>query len=121
MKLPQQCYQTLQTYVDLSRFNFLVEPSAGKGAFYRLLPPSQRIGMDLEPKCEGLLTQDYFQFKFDLSKKYLIIGNPPFGKNASLAIQFFNHWPIMPRSLRLLSHEVSNELVFKINSIFLFI
>ncbi len=33
---------------------FFLEPSAGKGAFYKLMPEQRRIGIDLEPKCDGV-------------------------------------------------------------------
>jgi hypothetical protein len=33
---------------------------------------------------------DYFDYEPDSNLKYLIIGNPPFGKCCSLAIYFFN-------------------------------
>ena len=39
---------------------FFIEPSAGTGAFYNLLPPQRRLGMDIEPKCEGVIAQDFF-------------------------------------------------------------
>ncbi len=29
---------------------FFLEPSAGKGAFYKLMPEHKYIGMDIEPK-----------------------------------------------------------------------
>ena len=38
---------------------FFLEPSAGKGAFYNLMPEHRRIGMDLEPKCAGVKLQDF--------------------------------------------------------------
>ena len=81
---------------------FFVEPSAGTGAFYNLLPPQRRLGMDIEPKCEGVIAQDFFKvtgFPMPLSvsatdvatTETAIIGNPPFGKRGKLAIAFFNH------------------------------
>ena len=81
---------------------FFVEPSAGTGAFYNLLPPQRRLGMDIEPKCEGVIAQDFLKvtgFPMPLSisatdvatTETAIIGNPPFGKRGKLAIAFFNH------------------------------
>ena len=40
---------------------FFLEPSAGKGAFYNLMPEHRRIGMDLEPKCDGVKLQDFLK------------------------------------------------------------
>ena len=72
---------------------FFVEPCAGTGAFYKLLPSGKRLGIDLAPKYEGVRLQDFFQVnKFPSPPKdTVIIGNPPFGKRGRLAINFFNH------------------------------
>ena len=85
--------------VRLEDYDVIVEPSAGSGAFFVHLPPAKRVGVDLEPACEGVIEQDYFKF-VDIAaackmfpvegKTYLVVGNPPFGKNSSLARKFFN-------------------------------
>ena len=72
---------------------FFIEPAAGTGAFYKLLPQQRRLGIDLVPKCDGVKPQDFFKvtnLPF-ASKDTAIIGNPPFGKRGKLAIAFFNH------------------------------
>ena len=72
---------------------FFVEPAAGTGAFYELLPRQRRLGIDLLPKCNDVKFQDFFQVnKFpSVPQDTAIIGNPPFGKRGKLAIAFFNH------------------------------
>ena len=37
-----------------------VEPSAGAGAFFHRLPPDRRLGLDLEPRDDAVLSQDFF-------------------------------------------------------------
>ena len=72
---------------------FFLEPSAGKGAFYSLMPEHRRIGMDLEPKCDGVKLQDFLKIvkiEFE-SHNTMVVGNPPFGKRGNLAVAFFNH------------------------------
>ena len=72
---------------------FFVEPAAGTGAFYKLLPSKRRFGIDLVPKCKDVKSQDFFkvnEFRSTPSNT-VIIGNPPFGKRGKLAIAFFNH------------------------------
>lgn len=72
---------------------FFIEPAAGTGAFYELLPSRRRLGIDLVPKCDHVQSQDFFEV-IDLQsapKNTAIIGNPPFGKRGKLAIDFFNH------------------------------
>ena len=72
---------------------FFVEPAAGTGAFYKLLPSQKRFGIDLVPKCDEVKRQDFFNVTDFPSAPTdtAIIGNPPFGKRGKLAIAFFNH------------------------------
>ena len=72
---------------------FFVEPAAGNGVFYKLLPQQRRLGIDLVPKCDDVKPQDFFELT-DLRsepRETAVIGNPPFGKRGKLAIDFFNH------------------------------
>jgi hypothetical protein len=55
-----------------------------------LLDTSRRIGLDLEPKAQGIVRTDFFDWVAPVGKKIITIGNPPFGKNAALAVKFFN-------------------------------
>lgn len=76
---------------------YFVEPSAGTGTFYHLLPPDSRLGLDVNPKCEGIKSQDFFTLT-GLSNdrnQTVIIGNPPFGKRGKMAIAFFNHAAVL--------------------------
>lgn len=72
---------------------FFVEPSAGTGAFYKLLPNERRLGIDVNPKCQDVRTQDFFTLKNLLHspENTTVIGNPPFGKRGKMAVAFFNH------------------------------
>jgi hypothetical protein len=76
--------------VDLDSYDHLLEPSAGTGSFYKLLDNKKRIGLDLEPKAAGVVKTDFFDWMPPVGKKIITIGNPPFGKNAGLAVKFFN-------------------------------
>lgn len=74
---------------------FYVEPTAGLGAFYDLLPPDRRFGGDLVPTKEsidkGIIQQDALQLpKTDLiprDRKLHWVGNLPFGVRNSLNIR----------------------------------
>lgn len=72
---------------------FFVEPAAGTGAFYKLLPQQRRFGIDLLPKCHDVERKNFFAVtNFPVvPKDTAVIGNPPFGKRGKLAIAFFNH------------------------------
>ena len=67
-----------------------IEPSAGTGSFLRLLPPGT-VGYDLDPKGPGIIKRDFFEVTFNPDERIVVIGNPPFGKNADKAAGFFNH------------------------------
>ena len=68
-----------------------IEPSAGTGAFLRQLPPEfTKIGLDIDPKCDDIIKQDYLTWQAPtVAKKGIIVfGNPPFGRQSSLAKAF---------------------------------
>jgi hypothetical protein len=67
-----------------------IEPSAGDGSFYNVLPIYQRVGVDIEPKCEGVEKQDFLLWK-PKTENNICIGNPPFGLRGHLALKFINH------------------------------
>lgn len=93
-------------YFDWSLFQ-MVEPSAGTGSFYRLLPNGS-LAYDVEPKHPGIREADFLKIFIPGNRKVAIIGNPPFGKIASMAVRFFNHAApqseviafILPRTFR---------------------
>ena len=86
----QQFLATISNAVDLGQYDHLLEPSAGTGSFYNLLDTKRRIGLDLEPKAKGVVKTNFFDWVPPADKKIITIGNPPFGKNAGLAVKFFN-------------------------------
>ena len=51
---------------------------------------TKKIGLDIEPKEKYIIKINFFDYKPEEDKKYLVIGNPPFGKVSSLAVKFFN-------------------------------
>ncbi len=77
--------------VNLSEYTF-IEPSAGQGAFYNLLPKNKRIGIDVVKEDSEYIQQDFLSWlPNSREKKYITIGNPPFGYRAWLALAFVNH------------------------------
>ena len=90
-KISAWCLDKIKSHVDVNTFDYVLEPSAGTGAFFNLFDPKKRIGIDLDPQCDGVIKQDYLSFQNVIGAKYIVIGNPPFGKNSSLAVKFFNH------------------------------
>jgi hypothetical protein len=66
-----------------------VEPSAGNGSFLHNIPSSfKKIGLDIEPKGEDIEKQDYLTWTPPLEKDIIVFGNPPFGRQSTLAKSF---------------------------------
>jgi hypothetical protein len=90
----EYCYskfiEVLKKYKDYEDYTF-IEPSAGSGSFFKILPDDRRIGLDIEPRFNGIIKQDYLDWKPIENKKYVVIGNPPFGLRGHLALKFINH------------------------------
>ena len=124
----KQFLNTIAQTVDLNKYDHLVEPSAGTGSFYNLLDSRRRIGLDLDPKAQGIIKTDFFDWVAPVGKKIITIGNPPFGKNAGLAVKFFNRAAefsdviafVIPKTFRKVSiinrldqnfHMISDETV----------
>ena len=69
-----------------------IEPAAGTGAFYNLLPSERRIGIDLLPYQDAYQIGDFLSWIPPTNGfRNAIIGNPPFGYRAWLALAFVNH------------------------------
>lgn len=93
------CYNiSIQIIKDIEGFDpvsnyIFIEPSAGSGNFLELFPTKSRIGLDIEPRNEEIQKQDYLTWKPEIAnnKKYIVMGNPPFGLRGQLALKFINH------------------------------
>jgi hypothetical protein len=93
--------------IEHLKFDLWVEPSAGTGMFYNIMP-SPKLGYDLEPKADDIIKQDFLTVELPKDKNIIAVGNPPFGYRAQGAIEFFNHCAkrcnaiamIFPRSFR---------------------
>lgn len=118
----KKCIDKLCELYDITKWDLIVEPSAGNGSFLNQIPSNKKIGIDILPEQSSIIKQDFFDYYPPSSATQvnkptiLVIGNPPFGRVSSLAIKFFNHsakWAnviafIIPRTFRKLS--VQNKL-----------
>jgi len=85
------CYDKLSKHINVDNYDVHLEPSAGNGSFYNIMDDDKKIGLDLEPNLESnIITMDFFDYVPEDDKRYLVIGNPPFGRVSSLAVKFFN-------------------------------
>lgn len=86
------CFDSLLNKIVLPAATVFLEPSAGTGSFFNLMPERHRLGYDLDPRCSGVVEQDFLKLQWPADRSFAVtVGNPPFGKNASLAVAFFNH------------------------------
>lgn len=88
--------QIVDEIYGFDNFDMVLEPSAGAGHILEKLPKSNRVGLDLDPHHDEVKKQDFFEYFPDdfgifNRPKILTVGNPPFGKNSKLAVDFFNH------------------------------
>lgn len=78
-----------------------VEPSAGTGAFLHPIMDAGRpvCAFDIDPKAPGIRKADFLTAQdvdwnltclADDHSAVVVVGNPPFGKNACMAVRFFN-------------------------------
>jgi hypothetical protein len=86
--------------LDEEHFSY-IEPSAGGGAFLKLLPKERRLGLDIEPRLEEIAKQDFLKWSPDSTINNVVIGNPPFGLRGHTALRFINH-----------SHDFADFVVF---------
>ena len=91
-ELAENLYNYLNNIFNLDDY-FLIEPSAGEGAFSDLFHDNS-LSLDIDPKQKYMFKEDFLTFELNKniieSEDVFTIGNPPFGKNSSLAIKFFN-------------------------------
>lgn len=88
----KHCYRSFREAaadLDLRRHTF-VEPSAGEGCFFDLLPARRRIGIDIRPRRDDIRQADFLTWYPDRKGKYIVIGNPPFGVRGAYALAFIN-------------------------------
>ena len=64
----------------------IIEPSAGDGVWLDYLPVTQAY--DLVPKSDKIKQADFLRTKIPYVPGSLMVGNPPFGRMGSLAMEF---------------------------------
>ena len=78
--------------LNLKKYDFIIEPSAGNGAFYNEIKYDNKIGLDSSPENLEIKKQNWFQYKIEQCyKNVLIVGNPPFGIRNILSDRFIEH------------------------------
>ena len=92
----KQCCNTIKTIIEIDNENdIIIEPSAGNGSFILdiLKMSSNCLFYDIQPEHPDIIEQNYLDFDCnslelpDIHSKIHVIGNPPFGRQSSLAIK----------------------------------
>ncbi len=90
----ESCLTLITKYLHIEKDDLCIEPSAGNGSFISgiKLISENHVFYDLEPEHTEIVKQDYLTGNYaDFNKQFNnihIIGNPPFGRQSSLAIKF---------------------------------
>lgn len=88
------CLNLVKKYIQIDSNDLIIEPGAGNGAFIKGIKSltNNFKFYDLEPDNDEIIKQDYLLYDHDNigigNNKIHIIGNPPFGRQSSLAIKF---------------------------------
>lgn len=89
-----ECMKNIEKYIKVTKDDIIIEPSAGNGAFIDYIKSYSQnyIFLDIAPESSDIIEQDFLNFDINTIKnKYKnihVIGNPPFGRQSSLAIRF---------------------------------
>ena len=90
-----ECIKLINEKISIQQQDLCIEPSAGNGSFIdgiKTLSNNYEF-YDLEPENNEIIKQDYLEYDCNILQKRRnfkihTIGNPPFGRQSSLAIKF---------------------------------
>jgi hypothetical protein len=93
-EITEDCKNQIIQNIDIKKNDLIIEPSAGNGSFIKIIKEisNNYKFYDLIPENDEIIKQDFLTL--DINKiiepydKIHIIGNPPFGRQSSLAIKF---------------------------------
>ena len=101
----KQCIELLKTHINISNNDLIIEPSAGNGSFIeeiKTLSNNYKF-YDLEPEHNEVLKKDFLEINYKNLKQTFtnihIIGNPPFGRQSSLAKKFIKKCCLFSNSI----------------------
>ena len=87
-----ECIKLIKNKINISTNDLIIEPSAGDGAFIngiKSLSNNYKF-FDIEPDNDEIIKMDFLNYDNNINNNINIhiIGNPPFGRQASSAIKF---------------------------------
>jgi hypothetical protein len=85
------CVDTLLQFISQPEEYLWLEPSAGNGSFLKAVPSfCNTMGLDIDPPTPEISQTDFLTWDPIPKQKYILFGNPPFGRQASLAKAFIS-------------------------------
>jgi hypothetical protein len=83
------CIDKVLEIVPQSSSYLWLEPAAGNGSFLHALSDSfDSLGMDIDPASDDIMKTDFLNWEPIIKKKCIVFGNPPFGRQSSMAKAF---------------------------------
>lgn len=75
----------------MTKYSLIIEPSAGSGAFSNQIPNC--LALDIAPENSSITKTNFLEWEPEYTDRnsVLVIGNPPFGQQCSLALKFIKH------------------------------
>jgi predicted RNA methylase len=101
----KQCMELIKSNVNILNTDLIIEPSAGNGSFINSIKEisNNYKFYDLEPENTEIIKQDFLLLDTNnIQQNYTnihIIGNPPFGRQASTAIKFIKKCCLFSNSI----------------------
>ena len=78
--------------IDFLQYELVIDPCCGDGAFYSNINHKNKLAIDILPGIEGVIKHDFLTWNYSQIKttrdKTIVVSNPPFGKQGSLAMNF---------------------------------
>jgi hypothetical protein len=92
-EIAKQCINQIYKNIPRADTYYWIEPSAGNGVFLKQVENTCKcIGIDIDPKYEHIVRQNFLEWKPPVEYKDIIIfGNPPFGRQSSLCKKFIKY------------------------------
>ena len=92
-KTVNECVEIVRKNIKIEQDDLCIEPSAGNGSFISKIKSlfKNYLFYDIEPEDDEITQQDFLKYdhtKIETKGKIHILGNPPFGRQSSLAIKF---------------------------------
>ena len=121
-EIAETCFNKLKNENIIDKNDLIIEPSAGDGAFIEIIKTFSKEYKfyDISPKHEEVVEQDFLQLEIERDEKIHFVGNPPFGRQSSLAKKFIKKCClvgdsisfILPKSFKKESFQKSFSLDF---------